>query len=174
MDIARTDNRVVAITAAMPDGTGLTRFAKKYPSRFFNVGIAEEHAVTFAAGLASAGAKPVVAIYSTFLQRAYDQIVHDVCLQNLPVVFAIDRAGLVGEDGPTHHGAFDLSYLRHIPNLTLMAPKDAEELGDMLYTALQANSPVALRYPRGEAAGDQAAASAQALDRKRRGAALGQ
>ncbi len=149
--IARTDPRIVAITAAMPDGTGLARFGHKYPNRFFNVGIAESHAVTFAAGLASAGMKPVVAIYSTFLQRAYDQIVHDVCLQDLPVVFAIDRAGVVGDDGPTHHGAFDLSYLRHIPNLTVMAPKDGTELADMLYTALSMSSPVAIRYPRGEA-----------------------
>jgi 1-deoxy-D-xylulose-5-phosphate synthase len=135
----------------MPDGTGLTHFARKYPNRFFNVGIAEQHAVTFAAGQACAGAKPVVAIYSTFLQRAYDQIVHDVCLQNLPVVFALDRGGIVGEDGPTHHGVFDLSYLRHIPNMTLMVPKDGSELPDMLLTALSMNSPVALRYPRGEA-----------------------
>ncbi len=149
--IARKDPRVVAITAAMPDGTGLTRFSRKFPGRFFNVGIAEEHAVTFAAGLASSGARPVVAIYSTFMQRAYDQIVHDVCLQNLPVVFALDRAGLVGEDGATHHGVFDLSYLRHIPNLTVMVPKDAEELINMLHTAVNMDSPVALRYPRGEA-----------------------
>ena len=149
--LARTDTRIVAITAAMPDGTGLTRFAHKYPNRFFNVGIAEQHAVTFAAGLASAGMRPVVAIYSTFLQRAYDQVLHDVCLQNLPVVFALDRAGIVGEDGPTHHGAFDLSYLRHIPNLTLMAPKDASELASMLHTALRLGSPAAIRYPRGEA-----------------------
>ena len=153
VELAKADSKIVAITAAMPDGTGLTKFASSYPDRFFNVGIAEEHAVTFAAGLARAGAKPVVAIYSTFLQRAYDQIVHDVCLQNLPVVFALDRAGLVGEDGPTHHGVFDLSYLRHIPNLTLMAPKDATELADMLFTALKLNSPVAIRYPKGVAHG---------------------
>lgn len=151
--LARTDPRIVAITAAMPDGTGLTRFSRKYPSRFFNVGIAEAHAVTFAAGLASAGARPVVALYSTFAQRAYDQIVHDVCLQNLPVVFALDRAGVVGEDGPTHHGVFDLSYLRHIPNITVMVPRDAAELTDMLLTALRMESPVAIRYPRGEALG---------------------
>lgn len=149
--LARTDPRVVAITAAMPDGTGLSRFARKFPARFFNVGIAEQHAVTFAAGLAAAGSRPVVAVYSTFMQRAYDQIVHDVCMQNLPVIFALDRAGVVGEDGPTHHGAYDLSYLRHIPNLTLMVPKDAAELSDMMLTALGMNSPVAIRYPRGEA-----------------------
>lgn len=153
MRLARRDPRIVAITAAMAEGTGLSHFEKKYPSRFFNVGIAEAHAVTFAAGLASAGAKPVVAIYSTFLQRAYDQILHDVCMQNLPVVFALDRAGIVGEDGPTHHGAFDLSYLRHIPNLTVMVPRDAGELADMLYTAFSLNSPVAIRYPRGAVQG---------------------
>lgn len=155
--LAQEDSRIVAITAAMPDGTGLDRYAKKFPSRFFNVGIAEEHAVTFAAGLAGAGMKPVVAIYSTFLQRAYDQIIHDVCLQNLPVVFTLDRAGIVGEDGPTHHGVFDLSYLRHIPNLTIMAPKDAGELADMLYTAFDIGGPVAIRYPRGEACGTERA-----------------
>ncbi len=147
--LAAKDPKVVAISAAMPDGTGLARFARRHPSRFFNVGIAEGHAVTLAAGLASAGAKPVVAIYSTFLQRAYDQIVEDVCLQNLPVVLALDRAGLVGEDGPTHHGAFDLSYLGHVPNMTIMAPKDAAELAGMLRLALNLGSPVALRYPRG-------------------------
>ncbi len=151
--LAAKDPRVVAITAAMPDGTGLAKFARKYPSRFFDVGIAEQHAVTFAAGLAASGMRPVVAIYSTFLQRAYDQIVHDVCLQNLPVIFALDRAGIVGEDGPTHHGAFDLSYLRHIPNLTIMAPKDAGELACMLHTALRIDGPVALRYPRGSVPG---------------------
>ena len=153
MRLARHDPRIVAITAAMADGTGLNHFARKHPSRFFNVGIAESHAVTFAAGLASAGTKPVVAVYSTFMQRAYDQILQDVCLQNLPVVFTLDRAGIVGEDGPTHHGAFDLSYLRHMPNLTVMAPKDAGELANMLYTALSLNSPVALRFPRGAAHG---------------------
>jgi 1-deoxy-D-xylulose-5-phosphate synthase len=139
----------------MPDGTGTAAFAKKFPGRFFNVGIAEEHAVTFAAGLATGGLKPVVAIYSTFLQRAYDQIVHDVCLQNLPVVFAVDRAGIVGDDGPTHHGVFDLSYLRHIPNLTVMAPKDGPELADMLLTAVTMDCPVAIRYPRDEAVSPQ-------------------
>lgn len=151
--LAWKDPRIVAVTAAMPDGTGLAHFARKFPNRFFDVGIAEAHAVTFAAGLASSGVKPVVAIYSTFLQRAYDQVIHDVCLQNLPVVFALDRAGLVGEDGPTHHGVFDLSYLRHIPNLTVMAPKDAPELANMLYTAVNTDSPVAIRYPRGAAVG---------------------
>lgn len=151
--LAAKDHKICAITAAMPDGTGLAQFARKFPSRFFNVGIAEQHAVTFAAGLAASGSKPIVAVYSTFLQRAYDQIVHDVCLQNLPVIFALDRAGIVGEDGPTHHGVFDLSYLRHIPNLTIMAPKDAGELMCMLATALRLDSPVALRYPRGAALG---------------------
>ena len=149
MDLAEQDERIVAITAAMPDGTGLCEFAERFPNRFFDVGIAEEHAVTFAAGLAAAGLRPVVAIYSTFLQRAYDQIVHDVCLQKLPVVFAIDRAGLVGEDGPTHHGAFDLSYLRHIPNMVVAAPADAFELREMLRLAFEHNRPFAIRYPRG-------------------------
>ena len=147
--LAREDSRIVAITAAMTEGTGLSEFAKTFPSRFYDVGIAESHAVTFAAGLASQGLKPVVAIYSTFLQRAYDEIVHDVCLQNLPVVFAIDRAGIVGEDGPTHNGAFDISYLRHIPNIVIMAPKDENELGRMLKTAISHGGPVAIRYPRG-------------------------
>lgn len=147
--LARRDKRVIAISAAMTEGTGLLDFAKEFPDRFYDVGIAEQHAVTFAAGLASAGFKPFVAIYSTFLQRAYDQIVHDVCLQNLPVVFCIDRAGIVGEDGPTHHGLFDLSYLRHIPSMTIMAPKDENELQHMIYTALKMESPAAIRYPRG-------------------------
>jgi 1-deoxy-D-xylulose-5-phosphate synthase len=147
--LARENENIIAITAAMTEGTGLTEFARTFPSRFYDVGIAEAHAVTFAAGLAIRGLKPVVAIYSTFLQRAYDEIVHDVCLQNLPVVFAIDRAGIVGEDGPTHNGAFDISYLRHIPNMVIMAPKDGNELGDMLKTAINYNGPVAIRYPRG-------------------------
>lgn len=142
---------IVAITAAMPDGTGLKRFKNMYPERFFDVGIAEEHAVTFAAGLAAGGMRPVVAIYSSFLQRAYDQILHDVCIQNLPVVFAIDRAGLVGSDGETHQGIFDLSYLSSIPNMHIMAPKNKWELSDMLKFAVRFNGPVALRYPRGEA-----------------------
>lgn len=149
VDLAREDERIVAITAAMPDGTGLSKFAEAFPERFFDVGIAEEHAVTFAAGLAAGGLRPVVALYSTFLQRAYDQIIHDVCLQNLPVVFAIDRAGIVGEDGPTHHGVFDISYLRHIPGLVVAAPKDTCELRDLLATALRHDGPMAIRYPRG-------------------------
>ncbi len=149
--LAREDKRIVAVTAAMTEGTGLAEFARTFPMRFYDVGIAEAHAVTFAAGIASQGLKPVVAIYSTFLQRAYDEIVHDVCLQNLPVIFAIDRAGIVGEDGPTHNGAFDLSYLSHIPNLVVMAPKDRNELERMLKTAVAYNGPVAIRYPRGVA-----------------------
>lgn len=149
--LAEKDEKVVAITAAMPDGTGLKKFANLYPERFFDVGIAEEHAVTFAAGLAAGGIKPVVAIYSSFLQRAYDQIVHDVCIQNLPVVFAIDRAGLVGSDGETHQGIFDLSFLATIPNLCIMAPKNKQELYSMLRFALKHNGPIAIRYPRGQA-----------------------
>lgn len=149
IEMAKRDDRIVAITAAMPDGTGLARFADAYPDRFFDVGIAEEHAVTFAAGLAAGGLHPVVAFYSTFLQRAYDQVIHDVCLQNLPVTFAIDRAGLVGEDGPTHHGVFDLSYLRHIPHMVVAAPKDTMELRDLMATALTHDGPMAVRYPRG-------------------------
>lgn len=153
VDKGQQDNKVVAITAAMASGTGLKSFAHKFPDRFFDVGICEPHAVTMAAGMAKAGLKPVVSIYSTFLQRAYDQILHDVALQNLPVIFAIDRAGLVGEDGPTHHGVFDLSYLRAIPNLTIMAPADENEFMDMLHTAFTINGPVAIRYPRGIGAG---------------------
>lgn len=151
LKLASRDERVVAITAAMPDGTGLKRFRNVYPDRFFDVGIAEEHAVTFAAGLAAGGMRPIVAIYSSFLQRAYDQILHDVCLQNLPVVFAIDRAGLVGSDGETHQGIFDLSYLSSIPNMHIMAPKNKWELSDMMKYALVMDAPVAVRYPRGEA-----------------------
>jgi 1-deoxy-D-xylulose-5-phosphate synthase len=147
--LAKEDKRIVAITAAMTEGTGLGEFVNKFPKRFYDVGIAEPHAVTFAAGLATQGLKPVVAIYSTFLQRAYDEIIHDVCLQNLPVVFAIDRAGIVGDDGPTHNGAFDLSYLRHIPNLIVMAPKDGYELQCMLKTAVSLDAPSAIRFPRG-------------------------
>lgn len=145
------DDKVVAITAAMPDGTGLKRFRNMFPDRFFDVGIAEQHAVTFAAGLTAGGLKPVVAVYSSFLQRAYDQILHDVCIQNLHVVFAIDRAGLVGSDGETHQGIFDLSYLSSIPNMTVMAPKNKWELSDMLKFAVDYDGPIALRYPRGEA-----------------------
>jgi len=147
--IAEEDDSIIGITAAMPDGAGLLKFKARFPARFFDVGIAEQHAVVFAAGLAKQGLKPVCTIYSTFLQRAYDAIVHDVCLQELPVIFAIDRAGLVGNDGPTHHGCFDLAYLRHIPNLIVMAPKDGEELRHMLFTALKSKKPVAIRYPRG-------------------------
>ncbi|MEM7543753.1 MAG: 1-deoxy-D-xylulose-5-phosphate synthase, partial [Pseudomonadota bacterium] len=151
--LADRDERVVAITAAMPDGTGLDRFAERHPDRVYDVGIAEQHAVTFAAGLAAEGLRPVCAIYSTFLQRAFDQIVHDVALQDLPVTFALDRAGLVGADGPTHHGAFDLSYLRAIPNLGVAAPRDANELQHLLATAIDSGRPFALRYPRGSAVG---------------------
>jgi len=151
--LAEEDDRVVAITAAMPDGTGLAGFANEFPQRFFDVGIAEQHGVTFAAGLAADGFKPVFAIYSSFLQRAYDEVFHDVCLQNLPVTFAIDRAGVVGSDGPTHHGVFDISYLRHLPNMTLMAPKDENELQHMLWTAIAHDGPIAVRYPRGNGYG---------------------
>ena len=153
MDLAAKNDRLFAITAAMPEGTGLTAFSKAFPERFLDVGIAEQHAVTFAAGLATEGFHPVVAIYSTFLQRAFDQIIHDVCLPNLPVVFALDRGGLVGEDGPTHHGQFDVSYLRSLPNMTIMAPKDENELRHMLFTAFRHNGPVAIRYPRGSGIG---------------------
>jgi 1-deoxy-D-xylulose-5-phosphate synthase len=145
------NEKIVAITAAMPDGTGLSAFARVFPKRFFDVGIAEAHAVTFAAGLAMEGMRPVVAVYSSFLQRAYDQIFHDVALQNLPVIFAVDRAGIVGEDGETHQGLYDLAYLSHIPNMTILAPADAGELEAMLTFALTHNGPVAIRYPRGEA-----------------------
>ena len=152
ISLAHQDKRIIAITAAMPDGTGLADFAREFPARFFDVGIAEQHAVGFAAGLAKGGLKPVVAIYSTFLQRAYDQIIHDVSLQNLPVVFCLDRSGLVGEDGPTHHGVFDISCLRHIPNLTIACPGDAEELKEMLELAVKSNKPFAIRYPKGSPA----------------------
>lgn len=150
-DLAKKDEKIVAITASMPEGTGLKAFGKQFPERYFDVGIAEEHAVTFAAGLANGGLKPVVAIYSSFLQRAYDQILHDVCLQNLPVIFAIDRAGLVGADGETHQGIYDLSFLSIIPNLTVLAPKNRYELEEMLEYAVNLNKPVAIRYPRGNA-----------------------
>ena len=149
--LGQRDERIVAITAAMPEGTGLKRFRNMYPDRFFDVGIAEEHAVTFAAGLAAGGLKPIVAVYSSFLQRAYDQILHDVCIQNLPVVFAIDRAGLVGSDGETHQGIFDFTYLSGIPNMSVMAPKNKWELSDMLKYAVNFDAPIALRYPRGTA-----------------------
>jgi 1-deoxy-D-xylulose-5-phosphate synthase len=147
--LADMNNKVVAITAAMPNGTALDRFQPRHPDRYFDVGIAEEHAVIFAAGLATKGLKPFVAIYSTFLQRSLDPIIHDVCLQNLPVVFCMDRGSLSGDDGPTHHGLFDISYLRGIPNLVHMVPKDEDELADMLFTAMQHNGPIAVRYPRG-------------------------
>ncbi|HHJ63911.1 MAG TPA: 1-deoxy-D-xylulose-5-phosphate synthase, partial [Aquifex aeolicus] len=153
VELAEADERVVVITPAMREGSGLVEFSKRFPDRFFDVGIAEQHAATFAAGLACEGMKPVVAYYSTFLQRAYDQVIHDVALQNLPVTFAIDRGGLVGDDGPTHHGSFDLSYLRCVPNLVISAPKDEQELRDLLYTALRSNRPFAIRYPRGPAYG---------------------
>lgn len=152
-DFAMEDESIVAITAAMPSGTGLKYFAERFPDRFFDVGIAEEHAMTLAAGLAVGGVHPVVAIYSTFAQRAYDQILHDVCIQNLPVTICLDRAGLVGEDGATHHGVFDFSYLRHIPNINILAPKDENELRQMIFTALTKNFPVAIRYPRGTGLG---------------------
>ncbi|CAN2049126.1 1-deoxy-D-xylulose-5-phosphate synthase 1 [Candidatus Magnetomoraceae bacterium gMMP-1] len=153
VNMAEDNEKIVAVSAAMPEGTGLAEFAKHYPDRFFDVGIAEQHGVTFASGMACEGFQPVVAIYSTFLQRAYDQIIHDVCLDALPVVFAVDRGGIVGEDGPTHHGLFDLSYLRSLPNMTVMAPMDENELRRMLLTALSHNGPVALRYPRGSGTG---------------------
>jgi 1-deoxy-D-xylulose-5-phosphate synthase len=149
VELARENKQIVAVTAAMPEGTGLKTFAETFPERFVDVGIAEQHAVTFAAGLATEGLRPVVAIYSTFLQRAYDQLLHDVCLEAHPVVFALDRGGIVGEDGPTHHGLFDLSYLRSLPKMVIMAPKDENELRHMLRTALGHSGPIAIRYPRG-------------------------
>ncbi|HYJ18726.1 MAG TPA: 1-deoxy-D-xylulose-5-phosphate synthase [Burkholderiales bacterium] len=162
-DMAAQDSRLVGITPAMREGSGLVRFSQEYPDRYFDVGIAEQHALTFAAGLACEGYKPVVAIYSTFLQRAYDQLIHDICIQDLPVLFAIDRAGLVGADGPTHAGSFDLSYLRCLPNMTVMAPADENECRQMLYTGFQINSPVAVRYPRGSGPGVAPATPMQAL-----------
>ena len=145
---AEENEKLVCLTAAMPDGTGLNEFAKLYPNRFFDVGIAEEHATTLAAGMASAGLRPIFAVYSTFLQRAFDQIIHDVCIQNIPVIFAVDRAGIVGDDGETHQGIFDLSYLSLIPNMTVLAPKQVEELPVMMKWALKENRPIAIRYPR--------------------------
>ncbi len=162
-DMAKLDRRLVGITPAMREGSGMVRFSREFPDRYFDVGIAEQHAVTFAAGLACDGMKPVVAIYSTFLQRAYDQLIHDVALQNLPVVFALDRGGLVGADGPTHHGAFDLSYLRCIPNMTVMAPADENECRQMLYTAFTIDGPAAVRYPRGAGTGAEILQQMQAL-----------
>lgn len=162
-DMAAQDARLVGVTPAMREGSGLVRFSQEYPTRYFDVGIAEQHAITFAAGAACEGLKPVVAIYSTFLQRAYDQLIHDVAIQNLPVVFAIDRAGLVGADGPTHAGSFDLSYLRCIPNITVMAPADENECRQMLYTAFMIDSPTAVRYPRGSGSGIQVQKEMQML-----------
>lgn len=153
IEIAESDRKVVAITAAMPEGTGLSLFAERFPDRFFDVGIAEQHALTFAAGLAKEGFVPVTAIYSTFLQRAYDEVFHDVCLQNLPVVIALDRAGIVGQDGATHHGLFDISFLRHIPNIIISAPKDEDELRHLLYSSVRYGRPAAIRYPRGSCVG---------------------
>jgi len=153
LELAAADERIIAVTAAMPEGTGLVDFSAAFPERFFDVGIAEQHGVTFAAGMATEGLKPVVAIYSTFLQRAYDQLIHDVCLENLPVTFALDRGGIVGEDGPTHHGLFDFSYLRAMPNMVVMAPKDENELRQMLKTAIEYPGPAAVRYPRGAGTG---------------------
>jgi len=152
VELAAADNKIIAVTAAMPEGTGLDKFRKLFPDRFFDVGIAEGHAVCFAAGLAKCGLKPVIAIYSTFLQRAYDQIIEDVALQNLPVIFCIDRAGIVGEDGATHQGVFDISFFNMIPNLAIAAPKDASELEGMLAFGINASLPLAIRYPKGEAA----------------------
>lgn len=163
-EIAAKDQRVNAISAAMAPGTGLSAFSEQYPDRFFDVGIAEQHAVTFAAGLAATGQRPVVAIYSTFLQRAMDQIIHDTCIPKLPVTFAIDRAGVVGDDGPTHHGVFDITFLRMIPNMVVMAPKDEEELRHMLFTSVNYDGPVALRYPRGAGEGIEPAVDMQPLD----------
>jgi 1-deoxy-D-xylulose-5-phosphate synthase len=153
LELAQANPKITAVTAAMPEGTGLVPFSEAFPDRFFDVGIAEQHGVTFAAGMATEGFRPVVAIYSTFLQRAFDQIIHDVCIENLPVVFALDRGGIVGEDGPTHHGLFDISFLRTIPNLVVMAPKDENELRRMLATAVAHDGPIALRYPRGRGVG---------------------
>ena len=161
--MAEQDERIVAITAAMSEGTGLKEFARRFPERFYDVGIAEQHAVTFAAGLACHGLRPTVAVYSTFLQRAYDSVLHDVCLQNLPVTFAMDRGGLVGADGPTHHGVFDYSYLRHMPNLTFVAPRDEVELRRAMATALAAEGPFAYRYPRGSGLGLDLEATAEPL-----------
>ncbi len=151
--MAKKNDKIIAVTAAMPEGTGLGKFAKTFPDRFYDVGIAEQHGVTFAAGMATEGFKPVVAVYSTFLQRGYDQILHDVCLEALPVVFAVDRGGIVGEDGPTHHGLFDFSYLRSLPNMVVMAPKDENELSRMLATGISHQGPIAFRYPRGKGVG---------------------
>ncbi|HTP95569.1 MAG TPA: 1-deoxy-D-xylulose-5-phosphate synthase, partial [Burkholderiales bacterium] len=162
-DMAALDERLIGITPAMREGSGLVAFSERFPDRYFDVGIAEQHAVTFAGGLACEGLKPVLAIYSTFLQRGYDQLIHDIAIQNLPVVFALDRGGIVGADGPTHHGAFDLAFLRCIPNLTVMAPSDENECRQMLYTAFQLNGPTAVRYPRGSGPGVEVSKEMQAL-----------
>ena len=162
--LAKENKRLIAVTAAMQSGTGLEEFARQFPDRFYDIGIAEQHAVTFAAGLALEGMKPVVAIYSTFLQRAYDQVLQDVCLQNLPVAFALDRGGIVGEDGPTHHGLFDFSYLRHIPNLVIMVPKDENEFQHMIKTAMECPFPAAFRYPRGRGVGVRREVPLQSID----------
>jgi len=164
VELAEQDPKIVAITAAMPDGTGLNPFAERFPKRFFDVGIAEQHGMTFAAGMAADGFRPVAAIYSSFVQRAYDQVFHDICLQKLPVTIAMDRAGLVGDDGPTHHGVFDISYLRHLPGLTMMAPKDENELRHMLKTAIYSGVPMALRYPRGAGYGVEMDAEVHELE----------
>jgi 1-deoxy-D-xylulose-5-phosphate synthase len=162
-DMAKLDSRLVGITPAMREGSGLVRFAEEFPERYFDVGIAEQHAVTFAAGLACEGLKPVLAIYSTFLQRGYDQLIHDICIQKLPIVFALDRAGLVGGDGATHNGAFDLSYLRCVPNMVVMAPSDENQCRQMLFTAFSLDQPAAVRYPRGSGPGAEVAAEMRAL-----------
>ncbi len=151
--LAEKDERIVAVTAAMEYGTGLAEFARRFPTRFFDVGIAEQHGIVFAAGLAREGHRPVVAIYSTFIQRGYDHLIHDVCMQKFPVVLAMDRAGIVGEDGPTHHGVFDIAFSRNIPNLVAMAPSNENELADLLYTALSLNGPSVIRYPRSPGSG---------------------
>jgi 1-deoxy-D-xylulose-5-phosphate synthase len=163
-DMAARDERLIGITPAMREGSGMVRFSQEYPDRYFDVGIAEQHALTFAAGLACEGLRPVVAIYSTFLQRAYDQLIHDICIQNLPVMFAIDRGGLVGADGPTHHGAFDLSYLRCLPNMVVMTPSDEAECRQLLSTAFRHSGPAAVRYPRGTGPGAQLSAGLESLD----------
>ena len=155
VELAEKDEKIVAITPAMKEGSGLTEFAEKFPDRFFDVGIAEQHAATFAAGLSAEGMKPVLSYYSTFLQRGYDQVIHDIALQHLPVVIAIDRAGLVGEDGPTHHGVYDIAFLRAIPDIVISAPKDQQELRDLLYTAVNSDKVFAIRYPRGSAVGEE-------------------
>jgi 1-deoxy-D-xylulose-5-phosphate synthase len=161
--MAKNDPKIVAVTAAMPEGTGLDKFAKAFPERMFDVGIAEEHAVTFCGGMATQGMKPVAAIYSTFLQRAFDQVFHDVAIMDLPVVFALDRGGIAGADGPTHHGIYDMAYLRIFPNMICMAPKDENELRHMLKTAFESNHPISLRYPRGNGQGVALDAELKAL-----------